>query len=49
VAEGRPYFAVIRTVIDEVDWLHLHPEGHYRAQFQFHPDADRFEGTWVVP
>lgn len=49
VAEGRPYFAVIRTVIDEVDWLHLHPEGHYRAQFQFRPVEDRFEGTWVVP
>ena len=49
VAEGRRHFAVVRTVIDESDWLHLHPEGHYRAQFQFRPDQQRFEGTWVVP
>ena len=49
VAEGRRHFAVVRTVIDEIDWLHLHPEGHYRAQFQFRPDQQRFEGTWVVP
>jgi pyridoxine/pyridoxamine 5'-phosphate oxidase len=49
VAAGRPYFAVVRTVIDEIDWLHLHPEGHYRARFRFDPDRQRFEGTWVVP
>ncbi len=49
VAEGRQYFAVIRTVIDEIDWLHLHPEGHYRARFQFQEDRQAFEGTWVVP
>lgn len=49
VAAGRPYFAVVRTVIDEIDWLHLHPEGHYRAQFPFEPAQNRFDGTWVVP
>mgnify|MGYP006431624547 CR=1 FL=1 len=49
VEEGRPHFAVVRTVIDEIDWLHLHPEGHYRAQFQLDPDQQRTEGTWVVP
>jgi pyridoxine/pyridoxamine 5'-phosphate oxidase len=49
VEEGRPHFAVIRTVIDEIDWLHLHPEGHYRAQFELAPDQKRREGTWVVP
>jgi pyridoxine/pyridoxamine 5'-phosphate oxidase len=49
VAEGRRYFSVVRTVIDEMDWLHLHPEGHYRAQFQFNPEAEAFRGGWVVP
>lgn len=49
VEEGRSSFAVVRTVIDEIDWLHLHPEGHARAQFQFNVERGRFEGTWVVP
>jgi pyridoxine/pyridoxamine 5'-phosphate oxidase len=49
VEAGRPHFAVVRTVIDEIDWLHLHPEGHYRAQFQLGPDQQRPNGTWVVP
>ncbi len=49
VSDGRQYFAVVRTVIDEMDWLHLHPEGHYRAQFQFDPDQEGFDGGWVVP
>lgn len=49
VAAGKKHFAVMRTVIDEIDWLHLHPEGHYRAQFRFECDRQAFEGTWVVP
>lgn len=49
VAEGRRHFAVVRTVIDRIDWLHLHPDGHYRAQFEFDADASVFTGTWVVP
>lgn len=49
VADGWPYFAVIRTVVDEMEWLHLHPDGHYRARFRYDPDAEAFEGTWVVP
>jgi hypothetical protein len=49
VAKGRRYFSVVRTVIDEIDWLHLHPEGHYRAQFQFDPDEGDVESGWVVP
>lgn len=49
VADGRQYFAVVRTVIDEIDWLHLHPEGHYRARFRFDAARQAFEGTWIVP
>ncbi len=49
VAEGRQHFAAVRTVIDEVEWLHLHPEGHYRARFKYQPEKETFEGSWVVP
>ncbi len=49
VADGRQYFAVVRTVIDTIDWLHLHPEGHYRARFQLDPEQTGVEGSWVVP
>lgn len=49
VAPGREHFAVVRTVIDRIDWLHLHPEGHYRAQFRCPPDTPQREQSWVVP
>ena len=52
VAPGRQHFAAIRTVIDRLEWLHLHPDGHYRAQFEY-PDGeegeDGYEATWLVP
>lgn len=47
VASGRQYFAAIRTTIDRLEWLHLHPDGHYRARFEY--ASDGVEGTWVVP
>lgn len=46
---GRPHFAVIRTVVDEIDWLHLHPDGHYRARFHYDTGHDAWDGQWVVP
>lgn len=49
VAAGRQHFAVVRTRIDRIDWLHLHPEGHYRATFQYLPEEQAFDGQWVVP
>jgi len=49
VAAGRQYFAAIRTTIDRMEWLHLHPDGHYRAQFEYPDDQEGFEGRWVVP
>lgn len=48
VAPGREHFAVVRTVVDFVDWLHLHPDGHYRAQFRCPPDWT-IDGSWVAP
>ena len=49
VAEGRQYFAVIRTVIDRIVWLHLHPDGHYRALFEFDSEKGAFDSSWIVP
>ena len=31
--EQREHFAVITAVVDEIDWLELHPQGHRRAVF----------------
>lgn len=45
--DARQNFCVIRTVIDEMIWVHLHPEGEYRARFQW--QDDRFKGQWIVP
>lgn len=47
VASGRENFAVIDTVIRDITWLHLHPDGHYRARFVW--DGDKFLGNWLVP
>ena len=47
VASGRQYFAAIRTMIDRVEWLHLHPDGHYRARFEYGTDGR--EASWIVP
>ena len=47
VADGRSRFAVVRAVVERIDWLHTHPEGHYRALFEWNDDA--FDGNWVVP
>jgi hypothetical protein len=49
VAEGRPYFAAIQTTIDRIDWLHLHPDGHYRARFEYQEEKEAYQQTWIVP
>jgi len=43
----REHFAVVSTTIDRIDWLHLHPDEHYRAEFEW--TADRFQGRWLLP
>jgi len=45
--DARANFAVVKTVIDEITWLHLHPDGEYRARFNW--DGQRFVGNWIVP
>jgi len=45
--DPRSNFAVVRFVADLIDWLHLHPEGHYRAQME--RSAEGWSRDWVVP
>lgn len=49
VARGRQHFAAIQTTIDRIEWLHLHPDGHYRARFEYQEEEESFQQTWVVP
>jgi len=49
VAEGRRHFAVVRTAVDLIDWLHLHPDGHYRARFRLGEEGKEREQTWLIP
>lgn len=44
---AREHFAAVRTIVDEITWLHLHPNIEYRARFRW--DGERFEGEWIVP
>ena len=45
--DGPAHFAVVRTTVERIDWLHTHPDGHYRAHFQW--NGKLFRSTWVVP
>ncbi|MEC4986156.1 MAG: pyridoxamine 5'-phosphate oxidase family protein [Oscillatoria sp. PMC 1076.18] len=47
VAAGRENFAVIETVINKIDFLHLHSEGSYRAVFRW--KEGEFKGNWIIP
>lgn len=44
---GYDNFAVVETVISEIDWLHLHRDGHQRAQLTW--DGNQWEKHWLVP
>jgi len=43
---GRPNFAVLRTVVDRLDWLFLHHAGHRRARFDWPADGPP-EARWL--
>ncbi|NNJ26475.1 pyridoxamine 5'-phosphate oxidase family protein [Alienimonas chondri] len=45
-APGRANFAVLRTDVDRIDWLHLHHAGHLRAVFE--RTGDDWRGAWVA-
>lgn len=45
---GRVNFAVIRCVVDRLDWLQIDPRGHRRAAFSW--DANGVvTARWIVP
>ena len=46
IAAGREHFAVVSTQVNEIDFLHLHREGNYRARFVWNPGL---ESAWIIP
>jgi hypothetical protein len=44
---GRENFVIIRCQVDWLDWLLLHDEGHFRAQFTW--QEDKLWARWVTP
>lgn len=46
-AEGFEQFVVVRCRIDQLDWLHLRGQGHWRARFNWVDQA--WQGGWVAP
>lgn len=47
VSDGRDNFAVVRCVVNEIDWLLLRADGHRRIQFKF--VEGRMLSTWLAP
>lgn len=47
VAVGKHNFAVVRSCIDELEWLHLHRSGHRRAISVFRQEC--WSTHWVMP
>ncbi|HMO39548.1 MAG TPA: hypothetical protein PKC76_16210 [Saprospiraceae bacterium] len=42
------HFAVIVCYVDWMDCLHLHPEGHQRARFEWSAEG-RLQAQWLIP
>lgn len=47
--DGREHFAVVETVVVEMDWLWLHHQGHRRARFRWDADGALTSADWVQP
>lgn len=45
---ARGNFAVLRVILDELDWLYLAHTGHVRARFERRPEGD-WRGGWIAP
>ncbi|MDA9555840.1 pyridoxamine 5'-phosphate oxidase family protein [Pelobium sp.] len=48
VAPGYQNFTVVKTVVNEIDWLFLNHSGHRRARF-FYEDGKEIRKEWVLP
>ena len=44
---GLPHFAVVRTSIDEIEWLYLRALGHRRIRFRW--DGSSWSSAWLIP
>lgn len=42
-------FVVIVCEVTQLDWLHLHREGHQRAKFNWNENTSKWDKTWLVP
>ena len=45
---GKINFAVVNIQVDKIDWLHLSPQGHSRAVFNY-DNGTLAKMEWVVP
>ncbi len=43
------HFLVLETEVTTLDILHLHPDGHQRAQFQWDSSRKDWNAQWVIP
>ncbi len=46
-AVGRENFAVVNCLVNEIDWLMIHPEGHRRLRITY--DRGAVLSEWLVP
>ena len=44
---GRQNFTVVRSVVDSLEWLSLHRDGHVRAMARF--AGERWSAQWIMP
>lgn len=42
-----PNFLLVVTTIEQIQCLHLHPQGHQHARFDW--EEDQWKGSWLVP
>ncbi|MBX2856718.1 MAG: pyridoxamine 5'-phosphate oxidase family protein [Rhodobacteraceae bacterium] len=47
--DARAAFALLRLHVSHIDWLHLAPGGHRRAQLHWSDDGVPGEAYWVAP
>ncbi len=45
-AAGRAQFAILRIMLEQIEWLHLAHDGHRRARFHI---SDGWHGIWLTP